>query len=191
MTGWAAAEVGTAELGDARRTARLIRLVETLGNHPEQSIPDACDGDRAAIKATYRFFESEAIDPDAIMAAQRDATVGRCAAYPLILAVQDTTELNFTSHPGTQGLGHLRAAQQQGFLVHSVLALSPTGVPLGVPASAAVGTRSHQPRRTDTAEAGHYGEGEPTMAGCGSCNAGCPAPRDRGADHRGSGGRYL
>jgi hypothetical protein len=132
MTGWAAAEVGTAELGDARRTARLIRLVETLGNHPEQSIPDACDGDRAAIKATYRFFESEAIDPDAILAAQRDATVGRCAAYPLILAVQDTTELNFTSHPGTQGLGHLRAAQQQGFLVHSVLALSPTGVPLGL-----------------------------------------------------------
>lgn len=132
MTGWAAAEVGTAALGDARRTARLMTLVETLGTHPAQSIPDACDGDRAAIKAAYRFFESEAINPDAILVAQRDATVGRCAAYPLILAVQDTTELNFTSHPGTQGLGHLRAAQQQGFLVHSVLALSPTGVPLGL-----------------------------------------------------------
>jgi hypothetical protein len=132
MTGWAASEVGTAALGDARRTARLIAVLETLGNHPEQSIPDACDGDRAAIKATYRFFASEASDPNAIMAAQRDATVGRCAAYPLILAVQDTTELNFTAHPATQGLGHLRVATQHGFLVHSVLALSPTGVPLGL-----------------------------------------------------------
>lgn len=132
MTSWAAAEVGTAQLGDARRTTRLIRLVETLAAQPAQSIPTACTGEWARIKATYRFFASEAIDPAAIIAAQRDATVERCAAYPMILAVQDTTELNFTPHHATTGLGHLRAAQQQGFLAHSVLALSPTGVPLGL-----------------------------------------------------------
>jgi hypothetical protein len=132
MTSWAAAEVGTAQLGDARRTTRLMNLVETLAAHPARSIPDACQGEWAAIKATYRFFDSEAIDPAAIIAAQRDATVGRCAGSPLILAVQDTTELNFTAHPATRGLGHLRAAQQQGFLVHSVLALLPSGVPLGL-----------------------------------------------------------
>jgi hypothetical protein len=89
-------------------------------------------GDQATIKATYRFCASAAIDPAAIIAAHRDATVGRCADSPVILAVQDTTELTFTHHPATQGLGHLRAAQQQGFLVHSVLALSAAGVPLGL-----------------------------------------------------------
>jgi hypothetical protein len=134
-----------------------MTLVETLAAHPAQSIPAACTGDRATIKATYRFFASAAIESAAIIAAHRDATVGRCADSPVILAVQDTTELNFTRHPATQGMGHLRAAQQQGFLVHSVLALSAAGVPLGLLAQQAwardPATRTARDRRErDTAE---------------------------------------
>jgi hypothetical protein len=132
MRSWAATELGSACLGDARRTSRLIALVDTLATHPCLSIPQACHGDRAAIKAAYRFFASAEVRPAAIIAAHRDATGARCAPYPVVLALQDTTELNFTHHPATTGLGPLRAAKQQGFLVHSVLAASPDGVPLGL-----------------------------------------------------------
>src|SRR5579864_6271302 len=89
MDGWAAEEVGRAQLGDLRRTKRLVQMVETLADHPAQSVPTACAGEWAAIKATYRFWESEAIDPAAIGAAHREATVRRIGAHSVILAIQD------------------------------------------------------------------------------------------------------
>jgi hypothetical protein len=132
MECWAAREVGTAALGDARRRTRLIQLLEALAAQPGASIAHACAGNAAAVKGSYRFLASEAIAPEAIVAAHRDATVGRCASSPVILAIQDTTELNFTAHPATEGLGPLRAQGQRGTLVHSVLAVSADGVPLGL-----------------------------------------------------------
>jgi hypothetical protein len=132
MSSWAAEEVGSAELGDRRRTARLVQLVDRLAANPAASVPAAWQGKWAGIKATYRFWSSPAVTPAAIIASQREATVRRCAAFPVILAIQDTTELNFTHHPQTQGLGHLRAVGQRGILLHSTLAVSATGIPLGL-----------------------------------------------------------
>lgn len=131
MASWAEAEVGHAELGDKRRTARLVRLVEQLAAAPAASIPQAHEGNRAGIKGAYRFFRSPEIAPDAIVAAGRQATVARCAGLPLVLAVQDTTILDFTHHPATTGLGHLMH-RHRGFLVHSTLAVTPAGVPVGL-----------------------------------------------------------
>jgi hypothetical protein len=158
MDGWAAVEGGRAELGDARRTERLIRLVETLGDHPAASVPQACNGDRAAIKATYRFWDSAAVTAAAIREAHQQATRERVHSQPLLLAIQDTTELNFTAHPATTDLGPLAGRGQQGILVHSTLAVSSDGVPLGLlqqeswirdPEQA--GSRHHRRKRT-TAE---------------------------------------
>jgi hypothetical protein len=108
-----------------------VQVVEHLAAAPTASVPYLFAGDRAAIKATYRFWDSEAVTPQAIVQAEQQATVKRCAGLPLVLAVQDTTDLTFTHHPATTGLGHLRGSQR-GFLVHSVLAVSPDGVPLGL-----------------------------------------------------------
>src|SRR5205085_10561026 len=94
--------------------------------------PQACDGDAAAIKAAYRFWDSDPVTAAAIWAAHVQATVGRAQAHPLILAIQDTTELSFTHHPATQGLGPLAGRGQQGILAHSTLAVSPQGIPLGL-----------------------------------------------------------
>ncbi len=132
MEAWAATEVGRAELGDARRTERLIRVVETLAARPTASVPEACQGDAAAIKATYRFWDAAAVTAAAIRGAHQQATLERVRSHPLILAIQDSTELNFTAHPATDGLGRLAGQGQRGILVHSVLAVSPQGVPLGL-----------------------------------------------------------
>ena len=53
--------------------------------------------------------------------------------YGLVLAVQDTTFLDYTRHTKTDGLGPIGTPQQnlKGLVMHSTLAFSPEGMPLG------------------------------------------------------------
>src|SRR5579884_2110619 len=110
---WAIQEFGAALLGDTRRTDRLIALATVLGQRPAASLPAVCD-DPAMCKGTYRFFENAAIAPAAILASHVEATCGRVAAVPVVLAVQDTTEVDLSSHRATTGLGPVRAAGRTG-----------------------------------------------------------------------------
>jgi hypothetical protein len=51
----------------------------------------------------------------------------------VVLAVQDTTELNYTAHPATKGLGTIGSHETlRGMHVHTTLAFTPTKVPLGI-----------------------------------------------------------
>lgn len=131
VTAWATTELATAALGDARRTARAAQVLRDLAERPGGSIPAACASD-AATKAAYRLLDNAAVAPDAILASHVAATRARLRPEPLILALQDTTELNFTHHPALAGAGRLHRPQQTGLLVHSVLAVTPEGVPLGL-----------------------------------------------------------
>src|SRR5260370_33357377 len=60
------------------------------------------------------------------------STYRRLDQVSLVLAVQDTTEVNWTGHPATQGLGPLGHTACQGLVVHTTLALTPERVPLGL-----------------------------------------------------------
>jgi hypothetical protein len=48
-------------------------------------------------------FANEAIEPAELLASQVAATLERAVAVPVVLAVQDTTELDWTAQPATQG----------------------------------------------------------------------------------------
>lgn len=128
---WAIAEFAEAELGDARRTQRLIHLATVLARQPMMGLPEAC-GSPAELKAMYRFFDNEAIAPAEILASHVSATYERAVRVPRVLAVQDTTEVEWTAHPATRGLGPLGSPAQQGLMVHSTLAFTPERVPLGL-----------------------------------------------------------
>ena len=132
---WAVTEFGDAALGDARRTARLVHLASVLGAQPTASLPDATD-DAATLKAAYRFSDNDAVDPAQILASHTQATTARLRTVPLVLAVQDTTYLDWTAHPATTGLGPLVQATHQGLLAHTTLAITPERVPLGLLAQA-------------------------------------------------------
>src|SRR3712207_6782137 len=97
---WAEEEFGDAELGDVRRTARLVQLAASLGAQPSASLPEATE-DLAALKAAYRFFDNDHIQADAILTSHVRATTTRLAQVPLVLALQDTTYLDWTTHPAT------------------------------------------------------------------------------------------
>lgn len=131
MSSWAATELVSANFGDARLTRRLIGLTTALVAHPTASVPEAC-GTPAATKAAYRFWDHDAVTPQAIHAAHQQALLGRLAGVSSLLAIQDTTALNFTAHPATRDLGPLHAPTQHGLWVHSVLLAEPDAAPLGI-----------------------------------------------------------
>lgn len=131
MGSWAADELQHADLGDARLNRRLVKIVEKAAAHPESSVPEASDG-WAETKATYRFWDLKQVTPEAIRRAHTESTAERVGACSTVLVVQDTTNLDFTRHAAVTGLGYLDAARLRGLKVHSALAVSGFGVPLGL-----------------------------------------------------------
>ena len=124
-------EFSGAALGDLRLTKRLIRWVDDLSAEPTKSIPLACGG-LAETKAAYRLLDHEAVDWRALLAAHGEPTVARMGQESRVLCIQDTTELDFTSQPGIAGLGRLSYERQHGRYLHPTLAVSESGVALGV-----------------------------------------------------------
>ena len=136
---WAREELGSVALGDKRRTARLIKLCGRLSEMPESSLNQAC-GNWAETKAAYRFFGNDNVDVPNILAAHRAKTAERAGRYRTVLAIQDTSYLVYTSHRQTTGLGklslkkgkHVEKIHSHGLVMHSCLAVTTEGVPLGL-----------------------------------------------------------
>jgi len=127
---WADTEFGAANLGDARLTSRLVALARRLATSPDCSFPRSLDA--AELKAAYRFFDNEQVDTDGVLAPHVEQTLQRMTQVPVVLAVQDTTEFNLTHLEATEGLGYGTGNTSRGFMLHSLLAVTPEGLPLGV-----------------------------------------------------------
>lgn len=128
---WAGEELRGLELGDVRLDQRLMEMVERLAEQCERSVPEAF-GSWAEIKGAYRFWGNDRVDWRQILAAHCERVVRRAAEHPVVLAIQDTTEINLTSHAATSGLGYLGASYCRGLLLHTLLAVTPSGLVLGV-----------------------------------------------------------
>jgi len=135
---WAQQEFGEVKLGDQRLRDRLIRIMTNRGEHPNVSYLAAAAGDRYAAKGYYYFIDNqrEQLTPEAMLATHRQRTLQRMMNYPLVLVVQDTSDLNFSTRPQTTGLGVIGSnqtgAKSLGLKLHSSLALTVEGLPLGV-----------------------------------------------------------
>ena len=133
-----------AQLADQRHTKRLQMIATAFAQQPTASIPQAC-GNLAEVKAAYRFVENDAIVPAAIRQPHHQASLHRASLHPVVLAVQDTTTLNYSTHPCTEGLGPICHTRKSiGLLVHSTLAITPAGQPMGFLHNA---VRARHPRR--------------------------------------------
>jgi hypothetical protein len=130
---WAEAEFGGARLGDARLQQRLLGLARDFYARPQAQIPQACQS-RAKTKAAYRFLQHPDTTMDALLAPHIAATWQRIAPEAVVLAVQDTTSLNYSAHPATTDLGLIGSQPTGllGLLVHDTMAFSVTGTPLGL-----------------------------------------------------------
>jgi len=127
---WAWVELRTTRLADPRLNLRLSRMVEDLGEHPEASCTEALG--KAGAKAAYRFWDNPHVHAEEILVGHAEQCAQRSEEYPVVLVAQDTTEIDLTGHRATQGTGYLGSANGRGLWLHTLLAISPTGVPLGV-----------------------------------------------------------
>ena len=150
---WAVNEFGHAELGDDRRTDRLLMIATAFAQQPTAPLPQAC-GPGPATQGAYRFFENDDLEPEAIRDAHHQATLQRLRPHPVVLALQDTSTLNYSTHPQTQGLGPIGTRRQKiiGLLLHSTLAVTPRGLPLGLLHTA---VRARDPKAVGAARQRH------------------------------------
>lgn len=130
---WAHREFDSFNVGDPRIKKRLIQVTEDFVAAPQANIPQA-SGSWPRTKAAYRFFSNEKVSETEILGAHRRATLERMRPERLILVAQDTTYLNFTTHPQTAGLGPIGNNRDKtiGLLAHSALALTEDGQPMGL-----------------------------------------------------------
>lgn len=120
------------DLGDQRLNQRAGRIVQAALEHAGDSIPTAA-GSRAAADATYRFLDNPNVHPQDIDDAHTRSTVDQTARYPgVVLIAQDTTDADFTSPARNGRLGQLAHAKHFGFFLHSALAMTDAGLPLGL-----------------------------------------------------------
>lgn len=110
-----------------------------MAQSPGRAITGAAHGACALIKGHYRLIDRPAereVTVENILAPHRRRTLRRMRSQQVVLCVQDTTVLNFTRRPRTQGLGPIGSnqagASAHGLHLHTTLALDPDGVPLGV-----------------------------------------------------------
>ena len=128
---WVQEEMTGLTLGDARLAKRQLVLMSALFAQASQSIPAACQG-AAEIKAAYRWLEHDKVTPKQVLAPHVRATAQRVAQHPVVLTLQDTSELDFTGKQVAAELGPLTGKHCRGLFVHPTLAVTPEKVCLGV-----------------------------------------------------------
>ena len=130
---WVEEEFEKAELGDERLRKRLYEIVRDFYGKPQANIPQACRS-RARTKAAYRFMDNEEITMGKILKAHYHTTVQRLRKEKTVLAVQDTTSLNYSTHPATENLGPIGYNKDKtiGLMVHDTMVFNLEGTPLGL-----------------------------------------------------------
>lgn len=151
---WATKEFGGAPLGDARLSERLVDSARRKAEDPGRAFTGVAASDWAAVKGYYRLIDhpdTAAVSLPHLLAPHRERTVRRMQGQRTVLCIQDGTDLDYTHLAECDGLGVIgtnqTGAQSRGLHLHSVLAVSPTGVPLGV-----LDAQCHAPQRRPAAD---------------------------------------
>lgn len=144
---WFDRELAGCSFADERLNKRLRKLLERMEGAMGASIPLACQ-DWANTKAAYRFFSNDKVSEEAILAGHFQSTRSRFAATTgPILVLQDTTEFTYQRERADQiGVMHrLNCGKDKcggpslrtvcGLLMHSSLAVTLEGLPLGLSAA--------------------------------------------------------
>ena len=127
---WSAAEFGDAELGDHRRTKRLVAMGATIAGQPAGRITRAF-ANGAEREAAYRLVENVGFSATAIAASIHGAAARRAADYKRIVVPIDGVA--FTMVYQGKGFGPIcNKVHGNGAHAMTALALTPQGVPLGV-----------------------------------------------------------
>jgi len=119
---WAENEFGKCELGDVRRTRRLVKFASQVSRDPSSSTPKQTQV-WSDCKAAYRLMDNPQVTFEAITAPHYEQTKSRAGGTWLIL--NDTTEIDYGCNPMVEGLSEVGSGLGQGFLLHNGLMVDP------------------------------------------------------------------
>ena len=119
---WAHRVFAGAELGDKRRSARLPRVAAALAENPQGTLPGTFSA-WADLKAAYRLFAHADVTFAKLSQPHWQRTRAACHTPGEYFLLEDSTELDFTAHPATTGLGQVGNERGQGLHLHTTLAL--------------------------------------------------------------------
>jgi len=119
---WAQNEFGFASLGDQRRNKRLVNVATHLAAKPGGTLPQAFLH-WAELKAAYRFLDQRGVSFESVSAPHIERTRQACRQAGEYLIIEDTTELDYSNHPGMENLGVIGDGAGRGFELHTSLAV--------------------------------------------------------------------
>jgi Transposase DNA-binding/Transposase Tn5 dimerisation domain len=120
---WAELNFGSAELGDPRRTRRLVASVAKIAAHPEKSFTQVFDWNE--LRGFYRLCNQSQATLAAVQQPHWEHTRQAMSRAALVLILHDTSELDYSSHPHLVGVGQIGNEHGRGFLQHNSLAIIP------------------------------------------------------------------
>jgi hypothetical protein len=124
---------GAAQLGDVRRTRRLVQAADAIVQHPGGTLPQKLH-DPTPLDALYRLANRKEVTHDAVLEPHRQRTLRLMSeADGPVLLIHDTTELDYTSLSSLTGLGQIGNGHGRGYECHNTLAVHfPTRTVLGL-----------------------------------------------------------
>lgn len=130
---WAEQEFGHAEIGDARRTARLVAVAKGAAARPGGRITEVFRTG-AERTAAFRLVGNDEVRAVDVAGAAHRACARRAAEHAFVFVPVDGSSLNLTDRAGTKDLGVVgaRSVGARGLQVMTAIAAAPDGTPLGV-----------------------------------------------------------
>ncbi len=119
---WAQEEFAFADLGEPRLNKRVVKIATNLAARPGGALPQAFP-DWAELKAAYRFFDNPRVDFPKVVQPHVERTRLACREPGEYLIIEDTSDLDFSDHRKTRGLGVIGDGHGRGFELHSALAV--------------------------------------------------------------------
>jgi hypothetical protein len=114
---------GAVDLGDRRRTQRLVESAAKIAAYPEKPFNQVFDWNE--LRGFYRVCHQETATVSAIQEPHRLQTRQEMSRHPLVLILHDTTEMDFSGHAALEGAGPIGDGRGRGFLQHNSLAVLP------------------------------------------------------------------
>jgi hypothetical protein len=130
---WAESVFGHADLGDSRRTRRLVRIATDAARRPGGKVLEVCLTS-ATRQGAYDFLSNAAISPEAVQDAVTTSTTMSCRGADVCFVVIDGTALTFTDWQRKKDFGAVGSTSNgaRGLKVINAYALSADGTPLGL-----------------------------------------------------------
>ena len=121
---WVELQWQNSDLGDLRRTKRVINLAINMLEKPEDSLPCQLE-EWKDLKAAYRFLNSESVSHEKLQTEHWKNVLAEAKnSKKTVLFIQDTSELDYSSKWSTKGIGPIGNHRGKGIMMHTTLAVS-------------------------------------------------------------------